>query len=157
MTRKTILENRLKMASHNLYCCSENYLMDTPKLGYEKQHKEAAVEIEILKIWLKEFHNTNIESTVEYIGHINGVSYGKTYDNRRIAESIEFEVNTGAPYLYGDRRIFNLGQEVYDWFINENGGCGRYDIEKDKRCSRLIKITVDHICYVRSMKWADEE
>ena len=55
MTREMILTNRLEMASHNLYCYSANYLMDTPKAGYEKEHTEAAAEVELLKAWLKEF------------------------------------------------------------------------------------------------------
>ena len=54
MTREMILRNRLEMVSHNLYCYSANYLMTTPKGGYEEQHKEAAIEVEILTTWLKE-------------------------------------------------------------------------------------------------------
>jgi hypothetical protein len=55
MTRETILRNRLEMASHNLFCYSDNYLMNTPKAGYDTEHQDAAAEVEILQNWLKEF------------------------------------------------------------------------------------------------------
>lgn len=157
MTREMILRNRLELASHNLFCCSANYLCTVPKEGQEKDFQEYAAEVEMLKAWLKEFHRTNSDSVIEFVGHINGVSHGLTYDGKPLAEDIEFEVDTGADYLYGDRRIFRLGQEVQDWFIGEEHGCGKYDAEKDHRDSRLVKITVDNICYVRSIEWAVDE
>jgi len=54
MTRETILRNRLDMASHNLLCCSANYLCTVPKVGMEAEHRQAADEVEILEAWLKE-------------------------------------------------------------------------------------------------------
>ena len=157
MTRETIIRNRLKLATHNLMICSDNWLMTIPKAGCEQEHAEAAAEVEILKAWLKEFHRTRTDSTVEFVGHVNITNYGKTYDGKPLAESIEFEVDTGAAYLYGDRRILRLGQEVQDWFIGEDGRCGRYDIERERRYSRLMRITVDTINYIRSMEWAVDE
>jgi len=157
MTREMILRNRLEMASHNLMCYSETYAMQTPKADYEEQHKEATAEVDILKTWLKEFHNTRIGSVREFIGHITGWSVGSTYDGCPLAIILYFEVDTGACYLDGDRRIFEIGPEVQKWFVGENGGCGSYDIEKDRRSSRHIKITVDRIDYVRRIEWVIEE
>lgn len=157
MTRKTILRNRLEMATHNLQCYSKNWAMTEPKDGYEAEHKEAAEEVEMLQTWLKEFHRSRPDSTVEYVGHISTTSFGKTYDGKSIADSIEFEVDTGAGFMHGDRRMFNLSREVQDWFIGEDGSCGKYDIEKDRRDSRLMKVTVDTINYVRRIEWAVDE
>lgn len=158
MTRETILRNRLEMATHNLQCYSKNWAMTEPKDGYEAEHKEAAEEVEMLQAWLKEFHHSRTDSTVEYIGHISAISHGQTFDGNALATRIEFEVETGAGFMYGDCRILNVGAEVQDWFVGEDGGCcGRYDIEKDHRDSRLIKITVDSICYIRKIEWAVNE
>lgn len=157
MTRELILRNRLEMAQHNLLCYSANYLCTTPKEGQEDQFKEAAKEVEMLTAWLKEFHSTHTDSTVEFIGHINAISHGRTWDGRNYAESLEFEVDTGASYLYGDRRIFNISNEVQDWFVEEDKCIGRYDREKDYRSSRLLKITVDRIMYIRAIEWAEED
>lgn len=56
MTREMILRNRLEMASHNLFCLSDNYLCTTPKAGKEEEHRETAAEVEMLKAWIKEFN-----------------------------------------------------------------------------------------------------
>lgn len=157
MTRESILRSRLEMASHNLYCFSANYLCTIPKEGMEKKHKEAAAEVEMLEAWLKEFPSTRIDSTIEFIGHISSISHGRTYDGQPMADDIEFEVDTGADYLYGDRRILHVGPEVQDWFLGGEYGCGRYDVEKDRRDSRLLKITVDRINYIRAIEWAVNE
>ncbi len=61
MTRETILKKALDMASHNLYCCSKNLLMTIPKDGQEKEHAEAAAEVELLDTWLKEITNAPAE------------------------------------------------------------------------------------------------
>jgi hypothetical protein len=157
MTREQILRDRLEMAKHNLYCYAANHLGTVAKEGFEAEHKQAAAEIELLEAWLREFPGSRIDSTMEFVGHINGVSYGRTYDDQPIANDIEFEVDTGAHYLDGDRRIFRVGPEVQDWFFGDQSRCGKYDIEKARRESRLIKITVDRIGYIRSMWWAVEE
>lgn len=159
MTRKMILSNKLEMASHNLMCYSENYLMDTPKAGYEEQHKEAAAEVEILKAWLNEFHSTRLDSTREFIGIINGWGWSRTYDGHPLAAGLRFEVDTGDYYTHGDVRIFDIAPEVQHWFVGEDGNCGKYDIEKDRRYGRsqLVKITVDSIERVRRIEWAFEE
>ena len=157
MTREQLLRDRLEMAKHNLYCYAANHLGTIPKEGFEAEHKQAAAEIEMLEAWLREFPRTRIGSTIAFVGHINGITYGRTYDGQPIANDVEFEVDTGAQYLYGDRRIFRVGQEAQDWFVGEQNHCGRYDMEKDRRESRLIKITVDNIGYIRSMEWAAEE
>lgn len=159
MTRETILRNSLEMATHNLQCYSKNWEMTEPKDGCETEYKEAAEEVGILQTWLKEFHRSRSDSTVKYVGHINAIYFGKTYDGKSIADIIEFEVNTGASFLNGDLRMFKLSQEVQDWFIGEDGSCcsGKYDIEKDRRNSILIKVTVDKINYVRRIEWAVNE
>jgi hypothetical protein len=158
MTREQILRDRLEMAKHNLYCYAANYLGTIPKEGFEAEYKQATAEVKMLETWLKEFHlNTCRDSTLEFVGHITTTSCCNTYDGKPMADYIEFEVDTGAHYLDGDRRMFHVGQEVQDWFIGDQNRCGRYDIEKDRRESRSIKITVDKIGYIRSMEWAVEE
>jgi hypothetical protein len=157
LTRENFLRDRLEMAQHNLDCYSSNFSCTSPKEGMENQHKETAAEVEMLRTWLKEFHSTNTESTREFTGNINGWSSGTTWNGKPLAIVLDFEVETGADYLYGDRRIFNLSSDVQHWFIGENGGCGKYDTEKDCRESRLVKITVDKIEYVRSIEWAVNE
>ena len=116
-------------------------------------------KIKILEAWLKEFHGTSDYSTREFIGHINGWSHCKTLDGKFPAEYLWFEVYTGASYTHGDKRIFELRREVrevQDRFIGEND-CGKYDIEKDHRDSRLVKITVDRYEFIRSIEWAVDE
>lgn len=157
MTRETILRNRLDMALHNLQCYSANLLMTEPKEGCEAEYHEAVAEVEMLKAWLKEFHFTRTDGTREFVGHITGWSGARTYDGKPLAKDLGFEVDTGAGYLYGDGRIFNIGLEVQNWFVGEDGKCGSYDIEKDRRCSRLVKITVDWIEFVRSIEWVVNE
>jgi len=130
--------------------------MDTPKEGRVEQYKESAAEVEMLKAWLKEFHNTRTDSTREFVGYITSTGYGEAYDGKLLATSLGFEVETGAPYLYGDKRTFGIGPEVMGWFVGENGGCGSYDIEKDRRDSRLVKITVDISDFVRMIEWVEE-
>lgn len=156
MTREMILRSQLEMAEHNLQCYSKNYICTVPRDGKEEEFKKAAAEVEMLKAWLKEFHSTRIDSTVEFIGHINVLSHGRTYDGKNFAKSMEFEVDTGADYLYGDTRIFNISQEVQDWFVDGDKCIGKYDREKN-RSSRLLKIMVDRIMYIRSIEWAEED
>lgn len=43
MTYRELLEEYLDREMHNRFCYSANYLMDTPKKGYEKEFA-AAVE-----------------------------------------------------------------------------------------------------------------
>jgi hypothetical protein len=160
MTREKLLRNQLEMAKHNLCCYSADYLNTTPKAGMEAEHKEAAAEVEMLEIWLKEFRSTRLDSTREFIGRISGWSGDRTYDGRSMAKDLRFEVDTGASYTYGDERMFDIGHEVQNWFVGEGGGCGRYDIEKVRRYgpgSRAIKITVDSINTVRSIEWIISE
>lgn len=158
MTREKILRDRLEMAAHNLHCYSSNWDCSEPKEGCEGQHQEAAEEVKMLETWLKEFHSTRTDSTVEYIGHLNTVAHGSTYDSKPLATKIEFEVDTGASYLYGDRRIFHVAAEAQHWFIGEGGFfCGKYDAEKDHRDSLELRIVVDRSNYVRSIEWAVNE
>ena len=153
MSREKILRDRLSMARHNLFCYSNNFLCTVPKEGMEKQFKETNAEVKILEVWLKEFHSTRIDSTREFIGTINGISCDKTFDGKPYAEYIEFRIEIDEnSYLSEDVRIFHVGHEVQDWFIS-----GKYDSEKDRRGSRLLKITVDRIEYIRSMEWVIAE
>jgi len=154
MTREQILRNQLDMASHNLSCYSANLLMDTPKPGYEEQHKEAAAEVEMLKIWLKEFHRSNTDSTREFIGTISEMKSGKTYDGKPLIDHLGFLVDIGKSWLDGDRRIFNVGPEVQEWLVS-----GQYDIDRHERYdegkSDTVRITVDTIEYIRAIEWAE--
>ena len=153
MSREKILRDNLEMARHNLFCYSKNYLMTIPMEGMENQHKEAAVEIKMLEVWLKEFHSTRIDSTREFIGTINCITFGKTFDGKPFAELIEFSVEIDEDsYSDGDVRIFHVGQEVQNWIIS-----GQYDSEKDSRKNRLLKIRVDNIEYIRSIEWVIAE
>jgi len=131
MSREKILRDSLEMARHNLLCYSNNFLCTVPKDGKENQYKETVAEVKMLETWLKEFHSTRTDSTREFIGHINGIVCGKTYDGKPHITFIEFEVDTGIGcYAYGDVRTFHVGQEVQDWIIS-----GKYDSEKDRRKS----------------------
>ena len=157
VTREKILRDALEMAQHNLRCYSTTYSCATPKEGHEKDYEEAATEIKILEAWLKEFPSTNSNIAREFIGHVGVIHHGPTIEKKSMAEYIEFEIDTGADYFYGDRRIFFVSPEteVQNWFP---GHCtGKYDTEKDRRNSRLLKITVDRINYIRSIEWAVEE
>jgi hypothetical protein len=121
--------------------------------GMENQHKETAAEVKMLEVWLKEFHSTRIDSTREFIGIINSIFYGRTSDRKPFVELINFGIKTDEnSCLNGDVRIFHAGQEVQDWIIS-----GQYDSEKDRRGSRLLKITVDRIEHIRSMEWVIAE
>lgn len=157
MKREQFLRNRLEMASHNLMCYSANYSMTEPKEGFEAEYKEASEEVEMLQAWIKEFRHDRSDAMREFVGHIDSIQYGKTWDGEPRATEIEFEVDTGEEYTRGDVRIFHLGVEVQGWFIGENNTCGKYDIEKDHRDSRLLKITVDSINCVRYIEWVIDE
>lgn len=158
MTREQILRSHLEMARHNLGSYSKGWSLDKPKEGYETEYKDTIEEIHLLETWLKEFHRSNSDSIVTYIGYLDSASYAPCYDGKTRANEIEFEVDTGAGFMYGDRRILKVGVEVQDWFIGESGSCcGRYDIEKDRRDSRKLRITVDTINVVRFIEWAEEE
>jgi hypothetical protein len=149
MTREEILRKRLQMARRNLSCCS--YYIGKPKEGMEKEYEETAAEIKILETWLKEFHSTRTDSTREFVGHISVTTCDQTYDGKPSVYSIEFEVDTGDDYQ-GDRRTFRVGEEVQNWIIS-----GKFDIERERRDSRLVKITVDKIEFVHSIEWAVTE
>ena len=152
--REMILRNRLEMVRHNLSCYSANCLCDTPKEGMEVEYKAARTEVEMLNTWLNEFHSTRTDSTREFIGCICGWKCGETYYGGPLAESLFFEVDTGAYSTGGDRRMFEIGNEVQCWFVGKDG---KYDIEKDRRNSRLVKITVDRIGFVRNIEWVFAE
>ena len=119
----------------------------------ENQFKETIAEVKILEVWLKEFHSTRIDSTREFIGTINGIYCGETFDEKPYAKLLEFSVEIDEnSYSDGDVRLFHVGKEVQDWIIS-----GKYDSEKDSRKSRLLKITVDNIEHIRSIEWAIAE
>lgn len=59
MTRESILQKNLTMAKHNLFCYSANYLMTTPKSGYEKEFYDTRDEVNILEAWLEEIKKQN--------------------------------------------------------------------------------------------------
>lgn len=158
MTRKQILEKRLEMATHNLLCSSSNYAMDEPKPGSEDAFKEALEEVELLRVWLREFHGPCADSTVEYIGYISTIAHGKTYDGKPLCTEIELYISPDPAMPHGDMRILKVAQEAQHWFVGADGMCcGRYDIEKDRRDSRLVKLTVDTINYIRAIEWVESE
>ncbi|MDD2956679.1 MAG: hypothetical protein PHD67_10285 [Oscillospiraceae bacterium] len=49
MTYKELLEEYLDREHNNVFCYSANYLMDTPKKGYEKEFAEAVERVEMLE------------------------------------------------------------------------------------------------------------
>lgn len=49
MTCKELLEEYLDRERNNVFCYSANYLMDTPKKGYEKEFAEAVERVEMLE------------------------------------------------------------------------------------------------------------
>ena len=159
MTRKEMLQNMLEMAYHNLECYSANYLGTKPREGMEAEHKEAAAKVEMLKTWLKEFYDSDMSRTREFIGTVSGWRYAKTYDGEPLAENLQFIVDTGDYWLMGDKRIFGIAQEVMNWFVSPDGKCGTYDIEKHERYNlgkpNTVKITVDGIENIRSIEWVD--
>ena len=69
VTRETILKKALEMASHNLYCTSENYLCSRPRHGQEAQHAEYSAEVEFCskhgsQNWRTETNNGNTTEAV---------------------------------------------------------------------------------------------
>ncbi len=50
MTYKELLEEYLDRERNNVFCYSANYLMDTPKKGYEKEFAEAVERAELLEV-----------------------------------------------------------------------------------------------------------
>ena len=58
ITRKSILQDRLDMARHNLRCYSRysaGSLEEIPKDGYKTEFAEAKKEVAIIEEWLAEF------------------------------------------------------------------------------------------------------
>ena len=49
MTTKELLREYLDRELNNVFCYSANYLMDTPKKGYEREHREARERVELLE------------------------------------------------------------------------------------------------------------
>lgn len=49
MTCKELLEEYLDRERNNVFCYSANYLMDTPKKGYEKEFAEAVERVDMLE------------------------------------------------------------------------------------------------------------
>lgn len=70
MKKKQILQNCYDMACHNLFCYSKNYLMDTPKEGYEKDWAQAQEECELLQEMIKEMAAPEIAAQKQPDGYI---------------------------------------------------------------------------------------
>ncbi len=49
MTRKELLEKYYDMEMNNVFCYSANYLMDSPKKGYDHEWREARERADFLK------------------------------------------------------------------------------------------------------------
>ncbi|MDY4191980.1 MAG: hypothetical protein SOX72_07190 [Oscillospiraceae bacterium] len=49
MTCKELLEEYLDRERNNVFCYSANYMMDTPKKGYEKEFAEAVERVDMLE------------------------------------------------------------------------------------------------------------
>ena len=54
MTKVEILNKYKGVAYYNMFCYSDNYLMDQPKNGFEKEWNEAREEVELLEALIKE-------------------------------------------------------------------------------------------------------
>lgn len=48
MTKSDLLEKYIDMATHNIFCYSQNHDMSKPKEGFEKQWQEAKDELDML-------------------------------------------------------------------------------------------------------------
>ena len=53
MTIKEMLNNYLEQERNNVFCYSANYLMDTPKKGYEQEFTEAVERVSLLEELLR--------------------------------------------------------------------------------------------------------
>lgn len=49
MTTLDLLREYLDQECNNVLCYSSNYLMNTPKKGYEREHREARERVELLE------------------------------------------------------------------------------------------------------------
>lgn len=49
MSEMELLKEYLEQEMNNVFCYSANYLMDTPKRGYEKEFEEAQERVKLLK------------------------------------------------------------------------------------------------------------
>ena len=54
MTVKELLEKYYDMEMNNVFCYSANYLMDSPKKGYEREWAEAKARAEMLRQLMEE-------------------------------------------------------------------------------------------------------
>jgi len=155
VTREQVLRDALEMAQHNFRVYTD--WNGTPKPGHKDDAKREGDTVNMLKTWLEEFPATKWDATRKFVGTINGWGGGgKTTDGKTYHGHVEFEVDTGAQYLYGDRRIFKIGHFVgREWFGSENDPCGRYDREKDDRYGydRTVVIEVDNMSGIVAMDW----
>lgn len=62
MTTKDLLTEYLDRERNNVFCYSANYLMTTPKRGYEREFREAQERVELLEDLLRTF--ASIRQTV---------------------------------------------------------------------------------------------
>ena len=53
MTIKDLLHDYLEQERNNVFCYSANYLMDTPKKGYEREFAEALERVTLLEDLLR--------------------------------------------------------------------------------------------------------
>ena len=59
MDRLELLQEMYNMATHNLLCYSENYLMDKPKENYKEEWNTEQEKLDILKEMIEEEKNNN--------------------------------------------------------------------------------------------------
>jgi hypothetical protein len=157
-TREQILRDCFEMARHNLSCYSENGAWKASRSGCEEEYETAKQEIEILTAWLNEFPSTRLDATRRFVGHINGWSRRRNLYGQAYIEQVNFEVETGADYLNGDKRTFGINFHIgRKWMGGEDDPCGKYDREKDHRDSRYVVIEVNHINTIVSLDWRDSD
>lgn len=75
MEKMEFLKKSLDRAYHNLLCYSQNYLMNTPKEGYEKEWESQADEVKLINEMIAE-----LETSILFV-HIpkkSGVTFKAT-------------------------------------------------------------------------------
>lgn len=59
MTTKELILEYLDRERNNVFCYSDNYMMDSPKKGYEREFSEAQERAELLENLLSDIEQRN--------------------------------------------------------------------------------------------------
>lgn len=149
MTRLDIIKKQYDMACHNLLVYSSNYLMDSPKTGFELEWKQAKAECELLEEWLEELPGSF--KTIKFVGTINSYSRKLNLDKVPYFDLITIE---GRDEIV---RLFQMTPEAGSDILN-----GAYDVERhrryDKGLSTDIIFTVTNFSQrIVSWEWKEND